>query len=98
MDRRPLGGFPTGLPDRCCVDRLITAMILLAWKEPEAGFPRQPLPVSAQFVEQLGAEHHVAIFAPLAATDMNHHALTVDVADLQVGQLSAPGAGSIERH
>src|SRR5207253_638976 len=38
-------------------------------------FPRQPLPVSAQFVEQLGAEHHVAIFAPLAATDMNHHAL-----------------------
>src|SRR5438445_10650613 len=50
-------------------------MILLAWKEPEAGFPRQPLPVSAQFVEQLGAEHHVAIFAPLAATDMNHHAL-----------------------
>ena len=52
MDRRPLGGFPTGLPDGCCVDRLITAMIPLAWKEPEAGFPRQPLPVAAQFVEQ----------------------------------------------
>jgi hypothetical protein len=29
---------------------------------------------------------------------MNHHTLTVDVADSQVGQLRAPGAGSVEAH
>jgi hypothetical protein len=39
-----------------------------------------------------------SIFAPLAAADVNHHALTVDVADFQVGQLSASGAGGIESH
>ena len=40
----------------------------------------------------------IAIFAALAATDVNDHALTVDVADFQVGQLRAPGAGGVESH
>ena len=29
---------------------------------------------------------------------MHHHALTVDVAGFQVGQLRAPGAGRVEAH
>jgi len=38
------------------------------------------------------------IFAALATTDVHHHALTVDVADFQVGQLGAPSAGGVEGH
>ena len=29
---------------------------------------------------------------------MHHHALTVDVADFQVGQLGVPDAGGVEGH
>ena len=36
------------------------------------------------FFEQLGAEHDVAVFAAFSSADMNHHALAVDVAELQV--------------
>src|SRR5258708_20726303 len=51
-----------------------------------------------QFLEQLWAKHHVAIFTSLATLDVNDHALTVDVRNFQVGQLGAPHSGSIERH
>src|SRR3984893_14454667 len=51
-----------------------------------------------QFLEQLWAKHHVAIFTSLATLDVNYHALTVDVRDFQVGQLGAPHSGSVERH
>ena len=47
----------------------------------------------AQFFEQLGAEHDIAVFAALSSADMNHHALAVDIADLQVCDLSTPQAG-----
>ena len=50
-----------------------------------------------QFLEQLWAKHHVAIFTSLATLDVNYHALTVDVRDFQVGQLGAPHSGSVER-
>src|SRR5262245_18169655 len=73
-------------------------MPTVAGKEPVAGFSRQPTPVLAQLFEQLGAEHDSAVFAALSSAHMNHHALAVDMADLQVGYLSTPQAGSVERH
>src|SRR5215471_5135866 len=94
-DASSLGGSTTRMPNGFCVDRLITAMILCAWKEPDAGFLRQPLPVLAQFVEQLRTEHYVAIFAPLAASDVNHHALAVDVGDLQMRQFGTAHASGV---
>src|SRR5713226_1189451 len=51
-----------------------------------------------QFLEQLWAKHHVPIFAPPAALDVNDHALAVDVRNLQVGQLGASHSGGVERH
>ena len=56
------------------------------------------MPVLAQFFEQLGAEQDIAVFAALSSADMNHHALAVDIADLQVCYLRTPQTGSVERH
>src|SRR5258708_10322802 len=65
-------------------------MPTVAGKEPVAGFSPQPTPVLTQFFEQLGAEQDIAVFAALSSADMNHHALAVDIADLQVCYLSTP--------
>src|SRR5262249_19038586 len=86
------------MPNRFGVDRLIPAMIFLAGEEPDARFFPQALPVLAQFVEQLGAEHHVAIFASLAAAYVNHPALAVDVCDFQVRKFGTTQSGGIEHH
>src|SRR5688572_20883727 len=40
-------------------------------------------PPGAQQREQLGREHRMAVFAALALLDPQHHARTVDVADLE---------------
>ena len=78
-DTCPPGGLVASTPNRFRVDRLIAVMILAARKEPSSGFSPQAVPVLAQFVEQLGAEHDIAILASLAALDMNHHTLAVDI-------------------
>jgi hypothetical protein len=54
--------------------------------------------VRAEFLEQNGTEHHVAVFATLAALDVNHHPLAINVADLQTSQLRVPNTGGIESH
>src|ERR1700746_4107468 len=73
-------------------------MPTVAGKKTVTGFPPQTTPVVAQFFEQLGAEHDIAVFAAFSSADVNHHALAVDIADLQVGYLSTAQAGSVERH
>src|SRR5215469_12897274 len=93
-----LRGSLGGVVHRSCVDRVIRRMPTVAGKEPVAGFLPQPTPVLAQFFEQLGAEHDIAVFAALSSEDMNHHALAVDIADLQVRYLSTTQASSVERH
>ncbi len=62
------------------------------------GLSLQAAPVLTQYFEQFWAEHDIAIFAALAALDVNHHALAVDVADFQVCQFSASYSGGVERH
>jgi len=59
-------------------------MPAVAGKEPAASFSPQPTPVLAQFFEQSGAEHDVAVLAAFSSADVNYHALAVDIADLQV--------------
>jgi hypothetical protein len=51
----------------------------------------------ARSFEQLGAEHDIGVIAALSSADMNHHALAVDIVDLQVCHLSTPQTGSVER-
>src|SRR5271167_3373030 len=73
LEARSLGGFLASVPDHLGVDRRITGMPAVAWKQPYAGLSPQAAPVSLEFVEQLWAEQHIPVFASLAALDMNHH-------------------------
>jgi len=54
--------------------------------------------VFAELLKQLWTEQHIAIFAPLAALDVNHHAFAIHVADFQTRQLGAPHSRGVERH
>jgi hypothetical protein len=65
------------------VDGLIASVPGIARKQPDTGLFAQTPPVCAELIEQYGAEHHVAVFATLTALDVNHHPLTINVADLQ---------------
>jgi hypothetical protein len=47
---------------------------------------RQP-PIGTPDTKQLRRPHHGAILGALAVTDLNHHALAVDVGDLQSHRL-----------
>ena len=51
-----------------------------------------------KFFKQLGTEHHVAVFPSLAALNVNHHTLAVDVAGLQACQFATAQTGGVERH
>src|SRR6267378_1568161 len=98
LDACALGSLLTGVPRCFRIDGLITVVPTVAWKQPCAGFSRQAAPVLAQLLEQFWAEHHIAISASLAALNVNHHALAVDVADSQVGQLGVAHSDGVERH
>src|ERR1700756_3133631 len=95
---RALGRLLTGMVRRFRVDRVIPGMPAVTGKEPVAGFSPQPAPVLAQFVEQLGTEHDISIYATFAALDVDHHALAVDIAEFQTRQLGAPQASGVEGH
>src|SRR5205807_8925283 len=51
-----------------------------------------------QCLEQFWAEHHISVFASLAALDVTHHALAIDAADFQMCQFRASYSGGVDRH
>jgi hypothetical protein len=73
-----LAGVARGLGS----DGLIAAVPAVAGEQPDAGFSAQMSPVRAEFVEQNGAEHQVAVLATFAALDVDHHSSAIDIADL----------------
>src|SRR5215471_11959775 len=54
--------------------------------------------MSAQILEQNGAEHDVAVLSAFAVLNVNHHASAIDIADLQARELGATHAGAVEGH
>ena len=98
FEPRSVGRLMTCLPNRFGIDRLIAAMILVAGKEPDSRLSPQAVPVLTELVEQLGAEHHMAVFAPLATLNVKDHTLAVDIPDFQVRQLGTPQASGVESH
>jgi len=93
----PPGSSSTGMVDHLASDGAITGMSMPAREQPYAGFS-QSVPVSPEFVEQLGAEQHIAVFAPFAALDVNHHALVVDVTHFEARELGTTESGGVQRH
>src|SRR5664280_2421941 len=92
------GSNLAGTPQDLGGHRLAGCVPTVAGQEPLLRLAPESAPVSAQRIEQLRAEHYIAVLASLALPDVNHHPLAVDVADLQVGRFCAACAGGIERH
>jgi len=83
------GGLLTGVPENLGGDRMARRMRSVTGKQPIGGLAFQPAPVDAQSIEQLRAEHDIAVLTALAAPNMNDHAPTVDIAGLQVRHFCA---------
>jgi hypothetical protein len=98
LDFGSLGGLLACIPNRFRNDRPIRAVAAVARKEPDPGSLSYAVPMLTKLLEQLKTKHHVPVPASLAAFDVNHHALAVDVPELQVRHLLVPGSGGIEGH
>src|SRR6266481_7416616 len=85
------------LVDHLGSDGVIAGMTTITRKQPHARFSSQPLPVLPEFVEQPGAEQHIAVFAAFTALDMDHHALAVDVTHFQACEFGTAEPGGVER-
>ena len=92
-----IGGVFDGEPDDFIVNVVIRGMPDAAGEQPLGGFAAQRVPVRAQFLEQRGAQHDVAVLASFAALNVNDHSLAVDVADLEPRQFRATHTCGIER-
>src|SRR5215831_5652283 len=66
-----------------------------AGKQISLGF--SPAPVKAQGFQQFGTQGHVTIAAALTV-DADHHALTVDVTDLETAKFGPSHGGRIQGH
>ena len=96
-DAGTLGGLVHSLPDDLLRNGHISPPALhRTWEQ--IGLGLHPAPVLAQGLQQLRGQQHVAIAAALALTDMNDHALAVDVGDLEVAQLGPAQPGCIQHH
>ena len=94
-----LGRLLAGVPDHFVGHGLFDAAVPSpAGKQPRMGLVFEAAPVLAQFLQQFGAEHDVAVLAAFAAEDMDHHAFGVDVGDLEPGEFGAAEPGGIQGH
>ena len=87
---RPHTAFPYDLDDR----RRPPAV---SGPRKEVGLRPHPAVVRPERDQQRLAERDLAIASALAAFDAQHHAPTVDVADLEIAELGTPQPGAIER-
>ena len=84
-----LSGVLTGSPEDLGGDGITCGMPSVAGKQPLGRLASEPAPVSAQRCEKLRAEHNVSVQSALAFSDMDNHALTVNIADLTMVGLVA---------
>jgi hypothetical protein len=67
-----------------------------AWQEQRRGPTGSP--VRRQDEAPVGGEHDVAVLAPLALLDADHHTLAIDVGDAEVGHLGHTEAAGVHGH
>src|SRR5579864_3666449 len=91
------GGFVHSLPDNLFSDRFVCARVIHRAGE-QVGLGPHPAVVRAQRAKQLLTQGNFPIDAALALYHAQHHALAVNVGDLETAQLSAPQAGRVEGH
>jgi hypothetical protein len=93
FDPRYATGFLAGLLHRRSSDR---AARYIALEQPYVGM--RDLPVSTQDLEQLRREHDVTIFPVLTLCHAQHHALTINIGDLQPRGLGDPQSRRVRGH
>src|SRR5271170_4073808 len=71
-----------GSPEDLGGHRMAGGVPAVAGKQPLLRLAPESSPVGAKLLEQLRAEHDVAVLAALALADMDNHPLAVDIADL----------------
>src|SRR6266702_5972136 len=98
LQARSLGSMLAGIPHGSGSDGMIGGVPGSAREQPFRGFALQATPVVAQGFQQRGTEHDIAVLTPLPAADVDDHAPTVDIGDLQASQLGPPYPGAIQRH
>ena len=54
--------------------------------------------MSAQFLEQDGAEHDIAVLPSFAVLNVYDHASAIDIADFQARELGAARTGAVQGH
>jgi hypothetical protein len=59
------GGLLASVPENLGRDRMTRCMPSIAGEQPVGGLALQPAPVDAKGIEQFGAEHDIAVLAPL---------------------------------
>ena len=64
----------------------------------EIGFRFHPPPIDSESLEQCRTERHFAIPATFALGNTDHHALAVDVTDLETAKFGASHRGGIQGH
>ena len=84
-----LCGAIASCPKNLGRDRTRARVPRVTGKQPVRRLSLQPAPVDAKRIEQPQTEHDVTVLAALSATDVNNHALTVDIADFQVRHFGA---------
>jgi hypothetical protein len=80
--------LPTRRPEHLRRDRRPRRMPPVAGKQPDCCLVPEPAPVGAESFEQRRIQHHVPIPAALAAADVDHHSLAVNVGHLQMSHFS----------
>src|SRR5215469_4700011 len=92
-----LGGLATSQPDDVGGDGDVGAFAGDgAGKQVGLGLP--PAPVEAQAFQQFRTQGHIAVAAALALVNADHHALTVDVTDLETAKFGTSHGGGIQGH
>jgi hypothetical protein len=75
--------------------RFERTVLVAAGKQPALG-PGEP-PIAAQNPQELRRQHDVAVLAPLALLDPDHHPTAVDVGDLEHHHFRHAQAGGVNR-
>src|SRR5438552_4122434 len=90
--------FPASLPDDFAANGPFPGVPTVAGKQPEFRPLSESANVAPQFIQEFRAEHDIAVFAALSALDVNDHALTIDIAHLQMRQFGTPQSGRVKSH
>ena len=66
---------------------------LIAREEPFLGSIHSPL--FAQDLQQLWREHHIAVYAPFAASDSDYHSFAIDIGDFEADSFRDAQSGCV---